>query len=374
MKKKVIMGVFVLIITVAMVAAATMAWFTDFADSGEATFSAGTVAIEAGRKIIYDGGDEGESAVRKEIYPFRVLEARQGKAGINKDLPVKQARSNEKAVLSLETGRNESNFYSLGFGGEMILEFDHALYKPEIAIIVEDTWGGNYPLETADVFVSMDGVVWHSLGTADNRNLQKNQTYSEFLFSDYNVDIDYIKYVKVVDTTDVNQFIERGYKSNDNSVDGFDLNTVKLIGYIAEEENWNPGDTNYTRYTIINTGTKAINLRAKLTGGWYKHVEDDFGGKWVPDDELSSDNVVITPEGDDWVYEDGYLYYRPVIPGTYTKQDVKDRTAELKASVHLKGKETGNEYQGKRFIITAEFEAVQASNNAPKEVWNVDLY
>jgi len=373
-RKKLLMSAFFLVITIAMAAAATMAWFTDNGTAEDAQFTAGTVSIEAGRKVICDGTDNnGEYAVRREVLPFRVVEAKQGYAGINNDLPVKETRSNEEAVLTLGTEQDESNFYSLGFGGEMILEFDAALFDPEIVIVVEDTWGGNYPDETAEVSVSMDGQTWIVIGEANNENLDKNQTLSQFKFSEIDVDINYIKYIKIKDTTDVKPFRDRNYSSSDNSVDGFDLNTVKLTGYIADEDNWNPGDTNYTRYTVKNTGTKAINLRAKLTGGWYEYKKDKYGGKWEPVD-LPADNVVISPVSDGWEEHDGYFYYKPDIPGTYTEPDEKERTVELRVSVHLIGEQTDDRYQGKRYILKAEFEAVQASNNAAKDVWNVSIY
>ena len=126
-------------------------------------------------------------------------------------MPVKETRSNEEAVLTLGTEQDESNFYSLGFGGEMILEFDAALFDPEIVIVVEDTWGGNYPDETAEVSVSMDGQTWIVIGEANNENLDKNQTLSQFKFSEIDVDINYIKYIKIKDTTDVKPFRDRNY-------------------------------------------------------------------------------------------------------------------------------------------------------------------
>lgn len=369
-----------MVISIALVSAATMAWFTDSDDAGQATFEAGTVSIEAGRKIIIDGDGSGgeDSAIYKEVMPLRVVSVSQGKAGINNNLNVKPSRSHKSAVLDLEEGKDDSNFYSLGFGGEMILEFDHALYKPDVAIVVEDTWGGNYPEETAEIFVSTDGENFVLIGTATNKNLKNNQTYSNFELSDMNLDIDYIKYVKVVDTTDVQPFIDSGkYKANENTVDGFDLNTVILGGYIVEEEIWNPGDTNYSSYTIINTGSKRINLRGKLSGSWYKYDEDDSGGKWVPDTDLSNNNVTITPaSSSNWTDgDDGYLYYETDIPGTYGGESTEiQRTAELEVEVHLIGFETNNLYQGKRYMLSAEFEAIQASNNAPQEKWGVDIY
>ena len=51
MKKKIFISVFMILVSVAMITAATMAWFTDSANAGKAEFTAGTVKIEAGRII-----------------------------------------------------------------------------------------------------------------------------------------------------------------------------------------------------------------------------------------------------------------------------------------------------------------------------------
>jgi predicted ribosomally synthesized peptide with SipW-like signal peptide len=364
-RNKIIMNVLVLILSVAMIAAATMAWFTHNDEAGNAIFTAGTVSIKAGRKVVADEGEPGSSdTVDGTFYPVRVVEYSPGPRIDGK--PVKEPRNNpENALGAPESGQDENNFCSLGFGGTIILEFDHGLYAPTLAVVVEDTWGGKYPLEEAHVWVSDTGLDddWDYVGKADNKNLVQNQTYSGFTFEF--VDIRYIKYVKITDCSNKDDF--DGY--DPKTVDGFDLNAVYINGHTQEEDNWNPGDENERVYTITNTGTKAIRLRGKLTGKWYEYDEETKSWKMC---YLSPDVVSFKLRDDEteWVKsgDDDCFYYIPSIPGTYG-DDVteEDRTVELIIKVCLDGPDTGNEYQGKRFIVEATFEAIQASNGAPEE-------
>jgi len=367
MKRKVFMNIFIIVVCIALISAATMAWFTDADAAGEAVFTAGTVSIEAGRKISLNDGD----VVMGDFYPARVTGSEQGPAGYLKNQIVKKVRSNPKAVLSLETGKNEANFFSLGFGGWIIVEFDHPVYAPELVLVVEDTWGGNYPLEKADVYVSTTGEdgSWVHVGTADNHNLRRNQTYSECTLNIESVP--YVRFVRVVDITDANDFTNY---PNDNTVDGFDLNAIMIPGITSEEDNWNPGDCNESLYTIINTGSKRINLRGEVTGSWYEYDEESNDWiSWTPDPD---DNVVTISPADSssgWVQQGGYFYYEPSIPGTYDGTPVEERTVGLKLKVCLAGEETDNQYQGKRYILRATFEAIQASNGAAaSEGWYIN--
>jgi predicted ribosomally synthesized peptide with SipW-like signal peptide len=363
LKKKILTSIFVILVCVAMISAATMAWFTDLDTAGEATFTAGTVSIEAGRKIAVNGEAEGtENIVEGEFYPARVTDSHQGPAGINQNKQVRTERSNEEAVLTLEIGQNESNFYSLGFGGWIIMEFDHSVYSPELVIVVEDTWGGSYPLETADIFVSKNGEdnSWVYAGKANNRNLQQNQTNTEFRISIDNI-LPYVKYVKVVDTTNVNDFVQY----SGNTVDGFDLNTVRIKGVTAEEDIWNPGDCDERVYTIVNKGSKSIKLRGLITGRWHEFDEDSNGWiPWTPNPDKGVVTISAVDNSSGWVKNGDYFYFEPDIPGTYGGTLKEARTVDLKVKVCLDGENSDNQYQGKRYIVTAAFEAIQASNGA----------
>ncbi len=145
--------------------------------------------------------------------------------------PVSSGRSTPTQGLVFEAAQSESSFFSLGFGGYIIVEFDDIIVdgpgKDDIKV-TEDTWGGNYPLEKADVFVSKNGTDWKFLGVADNTNLNLIHTTTAFDLAD--IGWTWAKYVKIVDTTDKALF------ASIPTGDGYDLNSVEALspGYIGE--------------------------------------------------------------------------------------------------------------------------------------------
>jgi len=150
---------------------------------------------------------------------------------------VRWQRSNPQNALAFEIGRDEFNFFSLGFDGWIILEYDCPVRDGEgnDIQVIEDTWGGGYPLESAFVSVSQDGSSWEYLGEADNTNLDVIHTISEF---DLNGILDWAKYIKIVDTTDPTP--------HNSAADGFDLNAIaSLHDCIQEQTAWADG----TRFT-----------------------------------------------------------------------------------------------------------------------------
>lgn len=146
--------------------------------------------------------------------------------------PVLAARSVPAQGLVLEFGDSQSNFYSLGFGGWIIVGFTDIMVDaagPDLRI-TEDTWGA-YPLEQADVLVSQDGISWTPLGVANNTNsVNATHTTSEFNLAD--IGWGWAKYVMIEDTTDPAAFNSRP------EGDGYDLNAVEAlsVGYLGECE------------------------------------------------------------------------------------------------------------------------------------------
>jgi hypothetical protein len=132
--------------------------------------------------------------------------------GLRKDgTPVVAARSNPANALGpTGTGQSESNFFSLGFGGQIVVKFAKPVGGS--LTITEDTWG-SYPPETADVFVSKDGTNWGYIGQATNNNgLGGNQHATTFTLTTC------IQYVKIVDTSNAG--------AHGGNADAFDVNSV----------------------------------------------------------------------------------------------------------------------------------------------------
>lgn len=182
-----------------------------------------------------------------EEFPYYASAVVNYDQGLRKDGgPVREQRSTPGQALALELGKNEFNFFSLGFDGWIIVEFDCPIRNGEgnDVSVWEDTWGG-YPLETADVSASQDGVDWTLLGTAVNTT-GTPQSPNEFDL----VDLERAKYIKVTDTTNPDVHAD--------NADGFDLNAVgSLQDCTREETAWGDGDdfpgknwATYIMYTL----------------------------------------------------------------------------------------------------------------------------
>ncbi|HBN84431.1 MAG TPA: hypothetical protein DDZ89_11355 [Clostridiales bacterium] len=141
----------------------------------------------------------------------------------------------------------------------------------------------------------------------------------------------------------------------------------------AMAENWNPGDEAEKEFTIINTGTKGIYLRATITGQWY----NKDGSIFVPN---PTDKTVVTwtfyGDGAAWTKDtlnDNTWYYNDPIAGTYSGATQEARTVKLNIKVKLAGAETDNQYQGKVFKLSTTFESIQSSNGAV-DTWTGNPY
>ena len=136
--------------------------------------------------------------------------------------------------------------------------------------------------------------------------------------------------------------------------------------------NVKPGDCRNIEWTIINKGTKDVELRVKLEGKWL--VEEG-------QEQLSTDNVYYAPPKDSgWeiYYEESgedkgiWLYYtQGPVQGTFGLED-EDSPASvpLPIIVAFDLYSTDNEYQGKTFELSGTVYAIQASNEAPSAVWD----
>lgn len=159
-------------------------------------------------------------------YADRVVSYEQGKQ-LNGD-PVKAVRSIPEQGLEYEAAQEESSFFSLGFGGWIIVEFDNPIVNTNGADfdlkVTEDTWGGGYPSETANVYASQTGNEddWTFVGAVDNHDLDEIHTTFELDLGS----LDWATFIKVVDTSDPEDFEGRP------TADGYDLNAIE--GLVCE--------------------------------------------------------------------------------------------------------------------------------------------
>jgi len=150
--------------------------------------------------------------------------------------PVRPGRSVPEQGLAFETGRDETNFFSLGFGGWLIAGFNCPIRNgPGDDIkVIEDTWG-SYPLEKAEVYASNDGVNWVYLGLADNT--VRDPVYNIHTIATFDLgSMTEAKYIKVIDVSDP--------AVHNNEADGYDLNAIESLQdcvEIQEETAWGEG-------------------------------------------------------------------------------------------------------------------------------------
>jgi hypothetical protein len=125
--------------------------------------------VLAGRIEIADGSTASPRPSHRTVIPFnkenvvgagRVVSVRPG-------TPHPGRSTNPKAALGLpdclNSGTQPGTYYSLGYGGELIVEFrNHLLHDGEGADLVIVEVG--YPAEPVDVSVSEDGKSWNAAG------------------------------------------------------------------------------------------------------------------------------------------------------------------------------------------------------------------
>ncbi|MFO8233882.1 MAG: hypothetical protein R6U04_00560 [Bacteroidales bacterium] len=223
-------------------------------DVGEFIIAAHAVV----RKVKKQGG--------KQVVSFRQAWRQDGSV-------VPLQRSNPETVLKFETGRDESNFFSLGFGGKLnenesgietffgiqlteenpedpsseflenltdtennagwiMIEFDPLLGEMSMLHTIEDTWGLPYPPEETAVFTREDGnSEWNYLGIAGNQDpFADIHTETKFELPEHT------KYVLLQDVTHPASF------SNIPQGDGYDVNAVLGLVPVEEETAWGEGD------------------------------------------------------------------------------------------------------------------------------------
>lgn len=179
--------------------------------------------------------DNGQVIVQLAPYgPDEIVDYWQGPTNDPGGAPVPPIRSDPEVVKTWGDG-TEGTFFSLGFGGWLIVGFDNPITNGDgfDLLLVETTWGApNYPLEEVEVWVSQTGEdnEWYYLGTADNQEPLPGDPYNTVYYFDLDVvGLDWAKYVKVQDISDPDIFPQSV------SADGYDVNAIiALHDYIEE--------------------------------------------------------------------------------------------------------------------------------------------
>jgi hypothetical protein len=120
-----------------------------------------------------------------------------------------------RSIATTTLGAPDGNFFSLGFGGRIDLEFLNEM-GGTITISPQEITNGTYPLETAEVFVSENGTSWTSIGTANNNSGAGDNPHGTTLPVPAEM---CVKFVRLVDTTDSS--------IHTNDADAFDVDAVR---------------------------------------------------------------------------------------------------------------------------------------------------
>ncbi|TVR79187.1 MAG: T9SS C-terminal target domain-containing protein [Chitinophagaceae bacterium] len=185
--------------------------------------------------------DDFDDRFGESCFATQVISYNQGLR--NNNTPVIPERSDASVATGMPTGNNApGEFFSLGFGGEIVLGFDFVVFNEpgeNDLYVVETTFGFNcnqYP-ETAEVFGSKNGSDWVFLGEI---------CHDGFINLD-NGPMAWLKYVKIVDTSDPNDF--------SGTADGFDLDGVicaSLVNQFKEQQ------AQYSREDLLNEGLELV--------------------------------------------------------------------------------------------------------------------
>ena len=234
-----------------------------------------------------------------------IVKATQGKQ--SDGTPVATDRSDSSKVLGIPDGNNTpGEFYTLGFGGEIILKMDGGiLNRPGNDLYIYETSFGqpdcdDYP-EKAEIFVSTDMNSWTSLG---------------IICQDGGVDIaplDWILYVKVKDVSDPSGFSE--------VVDGFDLDGIQCIR--PQQKQVVQKNESFTIYpipvtSVLNVTFNEMKFGETLTAAVFDvmgkqvlrteiKIDETSGSLSIPMSGLSPGNYVLQLTGTDLRYSEQFL-------------------------------------------------------------------
>lgn len=155
--------------------------------------------------------------------------------------------------------------------------------------------------------------------------------------------------------------------SQSETVNTISMKSVK--GQIVEEYEQNqvvyPNAEVNKIVQVKNTGNTDALPRVKIEKVWGERRDEN--GKLLIDPDLSTDNIEIIYNTDEWFYqeEDGYFYYKGVLrPG--------DITVSLFDSFKINGEKTNGDYKNKQADIIVTMEMIQADNNGPS-YWNTSF-
>jgi predicted ribosomally synthesized peptide with SipW-like signal peptide len=373
-KLKAMLSLVVIVLAVALIGGATMAWFTAATDPLVNEFEAGTVKIDAGwkegiGKIItknWNPGDSTDFEVCVENIGSKKIRLRAQFNG--RWVPGSQRmlvlyKNDKVQLLSMKW----DSFCKGCTGTEGPIAYGQINIKHPGT---NSYWNGR--------FISFDGT-----SSADIERFIKNadwiitnDTYQVWCV-DKAITISQGNHDMYIydPTCNPNWHDEVDTQSNWDQIPWYKLDYIinnyshNIDGFTKDDMQdaiWsftNPGDDKYFIDKDNNGLQIEISEKAKeIVDDVYANADLDPGNV---DFELNSD----------WFYndDDGWWYYKGEIDGTFTTTDnIPDRVC-FPIKLKLDGASTGNDYQAASYHLFTVFEAIQASNQASDDQWQMSF-
>jgi len=172
-----------------------------------------------------------ESAPR---YPSSVVSYSQGLR--QNGTAVLPERSDPLNALVPDYSGGAVTFFSLGFGGSIVVDFACPVVNGEgDDIAIWEVTNGTYPPEVVEVYASQDGMTWTSLGQATNGRTAPSSPGASSTLSTFDLgSLAWAKYISIVDISDPTLF--------EATADSFDLDGIAALQDCVQTETaWGDG-------------------------------------------------------------------------------------------------------------------------------------
>ena len=347
MKSRLLFTAVALVVAIAMIAGGTMAWFTATAPAPAAVFTAGTVEIEAGEfavgsETVFTKWNPGDCTTVEWTFDNVGTKAIELRTLLNKGWQPIGTASYDNWVESVHSGT------------EKLFNIAGTAYRPSNwNLAIRGSSDGIIPASSS--FQFLNGVAQpftvHYDGTIVTYTVNGNVMTAPFTGSADSMFI-------TLNSNNGDRTVElENLMLNEVSLDDMTVTNGKNALLIQ-------GPAFADGFTLTGTSTMSWTGTAPEHGALAYYVSVGT----VPADIapiLSGNNVTWTLADEVahlWIEENGYYYYigGPIASNTSVK---------LAFKVCLLGEVTGNTYQGQPYGFGLNAQAIQASNNAPTEVW-----
>jgi predicted ribosomally synthesized peptide with SipW-like signal peptide len=357
---KLFLSLMIIVLAVALVGGATLAWFTDSAETPTNSFEAGTVEIEAGwqedvGKIITENWNPGDCT------DFKVCLTNKGSKTIRVRAQFEgRWVPGDQRMLVIYTGQNiqllalDWNSFCKGCTGK-----DGYIAE---GVLNLSQWSTSYFKGVFTSFNFIKDPDWLLLNTP--YSLWCVDTLTQISYGDHDPVFVYDPYCNsdwYDEEATQTRWAAIPWHRLDYIINNYFVGVDGVTKDDIQDAIWsftNPGSSKY-QYKVSGGGQVTISDKAK------EIVDDVYDNA---DLELGNVNFSL---GDEWEEgDDGWWYYKGEIPGTFSNDGIEQKIC-FDFKLCLDGATTGNDYQAASYHLYTLFEAIQASNEASDDQWKM---